>query len=71
MSGPDAGNTQEEKRAKGGMKRMWELAFTEKALAIASCGLSVISVAVSFVPFIAIYYIIRELAMHMGRPERP
>jgi ATP-binding cassette subfamily B protein IrtA len=66
MSGPDAGNTQEEKRAKGGMKRMWELAFTEKALAIASCGLSVISVAVSFVPFIAIYYIIRELAMHMG-----
>jgi ATP-binding cassette subfamily B protein len=45
---------------------MWQLAFTQKALALTSCILSVISVAVSFVPFIAIYYIIRELALNMG-----
>jgi len=66
MSGPDTANAQEEKRAKSGMRRMWELAFTKKALVTASCAFSVISVAVSFVPFIAIYYIIRELAMHMS-----
>lgn len=48
------------------MKRMWELAFTKKALAISACTLSVTSVAVSFVPFIAIYYIIRELAVNMS-----
>jgi len=52
-----------------GMKRMWQLAFTKKALAISACLLSVISVAVSFVPFIAVYYIIRELAMNMSDPS--
>lgn len=45
---------------------MWELAFTHKALAVSACTLSVISVVVSFMPFIAIYYIIRELAMNMS-----
>ena len=49
-----------------GMKRMWKLAFTEKALTISACSLSVISVVVSFMPFIAIYYIIRELALNMN-----
>lgn len=49
-----------------GMKRMWQLAFTKKALAISACLLSVISVAVSFAPFIAIYYIIRELVTKMS-----
>jgi len=48
------------------MKRMWALAFTQKALAAAACVLSVVSVMVSFVPFIAIYYIIRELAVYMS-----
>lgn len=48
------------------MKRMWELAFTKKALAISACILSVISVLVSFIPFIAIYYIIRELAFNIN-----
>ena len=48
------------------MKRMWELALTKKALAITACVLSVISVFISFVPFIAIYYIIRELAVNMN-----
>ena len=56
----------EEKVESPGMKRMWELAFTKKALAITSCILSVISVLVSFVPFIAIYYIIRELAFNIN-----
>ena len=50
------------------MKRMWELAFTEKALAVSSCVLAVVSTLISFVPFIAIYYIIRELALHMNSP---
>ena len=49
-----------------GMKRLWALAFTKKALALSACVLSVISVAVSFVPFIAIYLIIRELALNMS-----
>jgi len=51
------------------MKRMWALAFTKKPLAISSCILSVISTLVSFVPFIAIYYIIRELALNINHPE--
>ncbi|HWQ50412.1 MAG TPA: ABC transporter ATP-binding protein [Terriglobales bacterium] len=56
-----------EKGAPGsGMKRMWQLAFTKKALAGAACLLSVVSVTVSFIPFVAIYSIIRELALHMG-----
>ena len=45
---------------------MWELAFTKKALTITACFLSVISVLVSFVPFVAIYYIIRELAFNIN-----
>ena len=49
-----------------GMKRMWDIAFMQKALVIAACVLSVLSVIVSFVPFIAIYFIIRELALHMN-----
>jgi len=55
-----------EKKQKSGMSRMWELAFTKKALVISSGVLSVLSSAVSFVPFIAIYYIIREIALHMS-----
>ena len=55
----------EQEKSAPNMKRMWELAFTKKSLAISSCVLAVISTLVSFVPFIAIYYIIRELAFHM------
>jgi ATP-binding cassette subfamily B protein len=46
---------------KTGMARLWELALRKKALVLISCVLSVLSVALSFVPFIAVYYIIREL----------
>ena len=54
-----------EEKQKSGMARMWELAFTKKALVISSAVLSILSSAISFVPFIAIYYIIRELAPNM------
>ncbi|GBR75332.1 multidrug transport system, ATPase and permease components [Candidatus Termititenax persephonae] len=47
-----------------GMARLWELAFQKKALTISACFLSVASVVVSFAPFVIIYYIIRELALH-------
>ena len=51
---------------KSGMARLWQLAFTKKALAISSAAFSVISTIISFVPFIAIYFIIQELVLHMN-----
>ncbi|MEL7609060.1 MAG: ABC transporter ATP-binding protein [Bacillota bacterium] len=66
MSSPNAKTPRSKSGANSGMRRMWELAFTKKALVLSSCILAVLSVAVSFVPFVAIYYIIRELAMHMN-----
>ncbi|MDR2426992.1 MAG: ABC transporter ATP-binding protein/permease [Endomicrobium sp.] len=51
---------------KTGMARLWELALRNKVLVIASCALSVISVAVSFTPFIAVYYLIHEIAAHLS-----
>ncbi|MDR1412463.1 MAG: ABC transporter ATP-binding protein/permease [Actinomycetes bacterium] len=48
-------------KTKTGMARLWELAGRKKFLVISSCVFSVLSVAVSFSPFIAIYYVIREL----------
>jgi ATP-binding cassette subfamily B protein len=59
---------------KTGMARLWELALRKKALVIASCVLSVLSVALSFAPFIAVYYLIRELVSHfadLGGLDRP
>ena len=49
---------------KTGMSRLWELALRKKLLVITSCVLSVLSTAVSFTPFIAVYFIIRELVGH-------
>ena len=46
---------------KKGMARLLELAFIKKGLSISACVLSVLSVTVSFTPYIAVYYIIREL----------
>ncbi|MDR2740267.1 MAG: ABC transporter ATP-binding protein/permease [Treponema sp.] len=48
---------------KTGMARLWELALIKKPLVITSCVLAVFSVAVSFTPFVAVFYIIRELAL--------
>jgi ATP-binding cassette subfamily B protein len=53
---------------KTGMARLWELALRKKALVITSCFLSVLSVALSFTPFIAVYYLIRELVIHFADP---
>ena len=57
------------KKRKTGMARLWQLAFTKKSLAASSAVLSIMSTIVSFVPFIAIYYIIEELVMHMNALE--
>lgn len=53
-------------KRKTGMARLMELAFLKKGLSISACVLSVLSVAVSFTPYIAIYYIIRELVAHFA-----
>jgi ATP-binding cassette subfamily B protein len=52
------------KPRKKGMARLWELASTKKELVIPACILAAVSVAVSFTPYIAVYYIIRELVGH-------
>ena len=44
-----------------GMKRLWELATVEKGLVYISCVLSVLSTLTSFIPFAAVYFIIKEL----------
>jgi ATP-binding cassette subfamily B protein len=54
------------KKRKIGMARLWELALRKKLLVYSSCTLSVLSVAVSFIPFIAIYYIIREIVFNFA-----
>jgi ATP-binding cassette subfamily B protein len=53
-------------KPKQGMARLLELGARKKGLIVCSCVLAVISVAVSFAPFIAIYYIIRELVAHFA-----
>ncbi|MDR2044933.1 MAG: ABC transporter ATP-binding protein/permease [Clostridium sp.] len=49
---------------KKGMARLLELAMRKRLLVICSCVLAVAGTAVSFTPFIAVYYIIRELVTH-------
>jgi ATP-binding cassette subfamily B protein len=55
---------QKEQARKTGMARLWELAAVKKGLVVSSCVLAVVSTVVSFTPFVAIYYIIRELVTH-------
>ena len=57
-------NTKKATGRKTGMARLWELALRKKFLILPACVLSVLSTAVSFTPFIAVYYIIRELVSH-------
>ncbi|MDR3171809.1 MAG: hypothetical protein LBU17_09315 [Treponema sp.] len=57
---------QNTKTRKKGMARLLELAFTRKVLSPLACVLSVISVIVSFTPYITIYYVIRELVAHFN-----
>jgi ATP-binding cassette subfamily B protein len=55
-------------KLKKGMAWLLELGARKKGLIVCSCVLAVISVAVSFAPFIAIYFIIRELVAHFADP---
>jgi ATP-binding cassette subfamily B protein len=48
------------------MPRLWELAFRKKILVSFSCVFSVLSVALSFSPFLAVYYLIRELVIRFA-----
>ncbi len=52
-------------KRKTGMARLWQLAFTKKALVLSSAVLAVLSTVTSFVPFVAIFYIIRELVLNI------
>lgn len=48
-------------KPKTGMARLMELAATKKPLVIASVILSALASVASFIPYIAIYYIVREI----------
>ncbi|MDR1181573.1 MAG: ABC transporter ATP-binding protein, partial [Bacteroidales bacterium] len=54
------------RKRKKGMARLWELTTIKKPLVISACVLSVLSVIISFTPFIAIHGIIRELVVHFA-----
>ncbi|MDR0499921.1 MAG: ATP-binding cassette domain-containing protein [Coriobacteriales bacterium] len=49
---------------KTGIARLLELAMTRKLLIILACVLSILSVGLSFSPFIFVYFIIREIVLH-------
>ncbi|MDR0450942.1 MAG: ABC transporter ATP-binding protein/permease, partial [Treponema sp.] len=65
---PEAPGRQRPEPRKTGMARLWELAFRKKILVTGACVFSVASVALSFSPFIAVYYLIRELAARFADP---
>ncbi|MDR1575365.1 MAG: ABC transporter ATP-binding protein/permease, partial [Treponema sp.] len=50
-----------EGKRKTGMARLWDLALHRKFLVFSACFLSIASNALSFTPFIAVYFIIREI----------
>lgn len=56
----------EAKKRKSGIARLLELAGGRRALVIVSCVLAVASTILSFIPFIAIYFVLRELIPHLG-----
>jgi ATP-binding cassette subfamily B protein len=56
---------------KTGMARLWELAAVKKYLVVSSCVLAVASTVVSFTPFVAVYFIIRELVSHYAGAAAP
>lgn len=47
--------------------RLWALAFNYKVLITFACLFSIVSVAISFIPFIAVYFIINEIVMSISR----
>ncbi|MDR1971789.1 MAG: ABC transporter ATP-binding protein/permease, partial [Treponema sp.] len=67
--GSAGGSSRGDRKAhKTGMARLWELALRKKALVITACTLAALSTAVSFTPFIAVYYLVRELVIHFADP---
>ncbi|QQO08718.1 ABC transporter ATP-binding protein [Breznakiella homolactica] len=54
-------DTEKNRVPKTGMSRLLELAATKKPLVITSVILSILASVCSFIPYIAIYYVIREL----------
>jgi ATP-binding cassette subfamily B protein len=59
-----------ETKPKTGMARLMELALRCKFLVVLSCFLAVLSNILSFTPFIAVYFIVRELVVHFAAPDR-
>lgn len=59
----------EKTKKKTGMARLWELAFTKKKLTISACIFAVLSTIASFMPFIAIYFIISEIVVNFQSLE--
>ena len=51
---------------KTGMARLIELAFFKKGLIICSVISSALSVVVSFIPFVTIYFIVAEVVLSFG-----
>ncbi|MDR1069811.1 MAG: ABC transporter ATP-binding protein/permease [Gracilibacteraceae bacterium] len=59
-------SARQEKPRKKGVARLLELGARKKGLIVSSCALAVVSAAASLAPFVAIYYIIRELVLHFA-----
>lgn len=49
------------KKPKTGMARLWQLAFMKKPLIIGAMLLSALASVASFIPYLAIYFIVREI----------
>ena len=49
------------------MTRLWQLAYTKKTLAVSTVALSILSMIVYFISFIAIYFIIQGI-FYMNKP---
>jgi ATP-binding cassette subfamily B protein len=59
---------EKQKPRKTGMARLMELALRRKVLVFSSCFLSIVSNILSFTPFIAVYFIIREIVACFADP---
>lgn len=52
---------------KKGVARLWQLALKQRVLVLLACVLSIISTVCAFLPFIAIYFIIEALLVHLSK----
>lgn len=51
---------------KKGTARLWQLALTHRVLVLSACVLAILSAIYTFLPFIAIYFIIEALLIHLN-----